>query len=77
MAKQTVDNYIVKCEKEVLTTIFNDPITVEECVTSLTQKDFIDEKNALLYGAILEIHLGHLKQINKNTVTDYIANNVQ
>lgn len=77
MAKQTVDNYIVKCEKEVLTTIFNDPISIEECSTALTQKDFIDDKNALLYGAIIEIHLGHLKQINKNTVTDYIANNAQ
>ncbi|XQP55525.1 MAG: replicative DNA helicase [Mycoplasmoidaceae bacterium] len=75
MAKQTVDNYIVKCEQEVLTTIFNDPITVEECSVALTQKDFLDNKNALLYGAILEIHLGHLKQINKNTLTDYIANN--
>lgn len=74
MAKQ-VENYIVKCEKEVLTTIFNDPISVEECLTSLTQKDFLDDKNALIYGAIIEIYLGHLKAINKNTVTDYIANN--
>lgn len=75
MAKAQVDNYIVKCEQEVLTTIFNDPISIEECSVALTQKDFLDSKNALLYGAILEIHLGHLKQINKNTVTDYIANN--
>lgn len=76
MAKQ-VENYIIKCEQEVLTTIFNNPISIEECSTSLTAKDFLDNKNALLYGAILEIHLGHLKQINKNTITDYIANNAQ
>lgn len=75
MAKEKVENYIVKCEQEVLTTIFNDPITVEECLTCLEQKDFLDDKNALIYGAIVEIYLGHLKTINKNTVTDYIANN--
>ncbi|MCQ2956778.1 MAG: hypothetical protein MJ233_02855 [Mycoplasmoidaceae bacterium] len=75
MAKQTVDKYIVKCEQEVLTTIFNNPITVEECATSLDASDFIDPKNAKIYGAIIEVHMGHLKQINKNTVTDYIANN--
>lgn len=75
MAKEKVENYIVKCEQEVLTTIFTNPISVEECVTSLQQKDFLDDKNALIYGAILEIYLGHLKTINKNTVTDYIANN--
>lgn len=75
MAKQVVDKYIVKCEQEVLTTIFTNPITVEECATSLDASDFIDPKNAKIYGAICEIHMGHLKQINKNTVTDYIANN--
>ncbi len=77
MTKKVVDNYIVKCEQEVLTTIFNNPITVEECVSAIEQKDFIDDKNALIFGAIVEIHLGHLKTINKNTVTDYIANNAK
>ncbi|MBQ0045674.1 MAG: replicative DNA helicase [Mycoplasma sp.] len=75
MAKEKVENYIVKCEQEVLTTIFNNPISIEECLTALEQKDFLDDKNALIYGAIVEIYLGHLKTINKNTVTDYIANN--
>lgn len=70
-----VDNYIVKCEQEVLTTIFNDSIAMEECVASIDARDFLDEKNAKLYGAISEIYFGHSKEINKNTVTDYITNN--
>lgn len=77
MPKQNIENYIIKCEREVLTAIFNDPISIEECSTFLEQKDFLDDKNALIYGAISEIFLGHLKTINKNTVTDYIANNAK
>ncbi|MCQ2748377.1 MAG: hypothetical protein MJ223_04180 [Mycoplasmoidaceae bacterium] len=75
MADKNVDNYIVNCEKEILTTVFNDPITVEEAVVQLSLKDFIDEKNALIFGAIYEIYSGHLKTVNKNTVIDYITNN--
>ncbi len=75
MAKQVLDKYIIKCEQEVITTIFNNPINVEECATSLDASDFLDERHAKIFGSILEIHLSSQKQINKNTVTDFIANN--
>jgi len=69
-----LDQYIIECEQEILTSIITTPFVVDECILALLPDDFIDPKHRAIYAAIKELH-DTPKPVNKNIILDYIANN--
>lgn len=74
MIGNKIDQYVIRCEQEVLISILANPNVVDICMSVLSYTDFADERNRVLYKVIYDLYTS-TKQINKSIITDFIANN--
>lgn len=72
--QESIDQYIVDCESEILNAIIATPFVVDECVLYLDTDDFADAKNRAIFAVIKELH-SSAKPVNKNVILDFMANN--
>lgn len=72
--KLAIDNFIVKLEKEILTTILNDQNNLQDSMLMLVPEDFSNDNCRTLFSAMSVLHTEG-KPVNKNTVIDFINSN--
>ena len=74
MASNIIDQYVIKCEQEVLISILDNPNVIDVCMAVLSHTDFADARNRILYKVIYDLYIS-TKQINKSVIIDFITNN--
>lgn len=74
MVANVIDQYVIKCEQEVLIAILDNPNVVDICMAVLSHTDFADTRNRVLYKVIYDLYIS-TKQINKSIIIDFITNN--
>ena len=72
--KIAIDNFIVKLEKEILTTIFNDQNCLQDSMLMLAPEDFSDDYCRMIFSVMSSLH-DEGKPVNKNTVISFINDN--
>ena len=72
MVANVIDQYVIKCEQEVLIAILDNPNVVDICMAVLSHTDFADTRNRILYKVIYDLYIS-TKQINKSIIISFFT----